>query len=97
MPLTMHHTIWEDDGQPALNPNDYMVLDERGKRVGRIYYAYAKGGGDVWYWLILALTIKNRWVKEEHSGQARTFEEARESIIAAWATCQPRGSGGAVT
>jgi hypothetical protein len=41
----------------ALNPNDFMVFDERGKRVGRVNCAYAKGGGDVWYWLILALAM----------------------------------------
>jgi hypothetical protein len=90
MPLTMHPTVWEDDGKPALNPNDYMVLDESGKRVGRVYYAYAKGGGDVWYWLILALAMTNRWIKDEHSGQAPTFEEARDALIAVWATCKPR-------
>jgi hypothetical protein len=82
--------VWRDNGSPSLDPEDYEVIDERGKRLGRMYRTRAVGGGHAWVWKVYSSIAT---YDTPPAGQAPTREAAMAAFKAAWATCQPRGRG----
>jgi hypothetical protein len=69
--------------------NDFSVIDERGKKIGRIYRTVAVGGGHAWNWTVYGIAVKSR----PTAGRAPTLEAAQAAFKAAWATCEPRDVG----
>ena len=79
MMLKHRSTHWADGTAAA---NDFDVIDERGKKIGRIYRILAGGGrGYAWNW-----TVYYRGP----AGRAPTLEAAQAAFEAAWSTCEPR-------
>jgi hypothetical protein len=65
--LKLRRLIW-DDGRPSINPEDYEVIDARGKRVGRIKRTIAVGSGYAWrgsvYGIGVTIPIQARQPRE---------------------------------
>ena len=78
MMLKRRRIKWADGTDAA---NDFSVIDERGKKIGRIYRTVAVGGGYAWNW-----TVYYRGP----AGCAPTLEAAQTAFKAAWAMCAPR-------
>jgi hypothetical protein len=70
--MLKHRRIQWADGTDAAN--DFSVVDERGKKIGRIYRTVAVGGGHAWNWTVYP---------RGPTGRAPTLEAAQAAFKAA--------------